>query len=140
MARPSRKTPAQTPAPAPSANGRRSKTRAAGPSPATPAEKPVVHTLVPQPHGGALRRGNPSNRGGGRPPEKWTELMQALANREGAIAMLEGILDGNCAIETKGGIMLVDGRLFLDAHKHVVAEGYGRPRVASPSGRSILRI
>jgi len=27
----------------------------------------AIGELVPQPHGGALRRGNPGNRGGGRP-------------------------------------------------------------------------
>ena len=30
-------------------------------------EETPIGELVPQPHGGALRRGNPGNRGGGRP-------------------------------------------------------------------------
>lgn len=137
MARARPKTPAPTPAAA-SSNGRRSKTPKAGAPEPPPETKPVVHTLVAQPHGGSLRVGNPGNRG--RPPEKFTELMQALANRQGAVAILEGILDGRCAIETKGGIMLVDGRLFLDTHKHVTAEGYGRPAIAAKGGRSVLRI
>ena len=31
------------------------------------AKETTVGELIPQPHGGALRRGNPGNRGGGRP-------------------------------------------------------------------------
>ena len=35
-----------------------------------------VGELVPQPHGGALRHGNPGNKGGGRTPNEIRELMR----------------------------------------------------------------
>lgn len=48
--------------------------------------------LVPQPHGGALRRGNPGNKGGGRPPsELRRRLREAGADR---LSVLEEIADG----------------------------------------------
>ena len=36
-------------------------------TPVKTAKETTVGELIPQPHGGALRRGNPGNRGGGRP-------------------------------------------------------------------------
>ena len=50
-------------------NGRGRRKNGVGKLRKTPVKtaKQGVGELVPQPHGGALRRGNPGNRGGGRP-------------------------------------------------------------------------
>ena len=56
--------------PAGEANGRGQGTHRAGKLRKTPVKTPkdtAVGELIRQPHGGALRRGNPGNRGGGRP-------------------------------------------------------------------------
>ena len=41
----------------------------------TSDQTPVV-PLVPQPHGGALQRGNPGNKGGGRKPNEFYDLCE----------------------------------------------------------------
>lgn len=53
-------------------------------------------------------------------------MMAELANRPNAIATLEKILDGERAVELPSGVMLVDGRLFLETWKHCAERGYGK--------------
>ena len=44
-------------------------------TPVKKAKKTGIGELIPQPHGGALRRGNPGNRGGGRPSHAVKEVL-----------------------------------------------------------------
>ena len=56
--------------------------------------KSSVPELVRQPHGGALQRGNPGNRGGGRRPEEFKRQMRELASSPAAIEYLRGCVHG----------------------------------------------
>lgn len=64
-------------------------------------DSPVLQNaieLVPQPHGGAIRRGNPGNHGG-RPPNQLRAVMrEALATR---IPILEQMADGIEVLTTR---------------------------------------
>ena len=53
-----------------------------------------VPELVPQPHGGALQRGNWGNAGGGRPPDGFKRQMRELASSPEAIEYLRGCVHG----------------------------------------------
>ena len=51
--------------------------------------------LVPQPHGGALQRGNPGKKTGGRPPDEWRlACEQAFEDGKGLDVVL-GIMSGD---------------------------------------------
>jgi hypothetical protein len=84
----------------------------------TPEETPPadVGELVPQPRGGALLRGNPGNKGGGRPPDEFRRRMAELVNQEGVEEYLEECLRG-----THGA------KPFVAALQHCTAYGYGKP-------------
>lgn len=93
--------------------------------------------LVPQPHGGALQRGNPGNRGGtGRPPSAIREQMRG--SFEERIAVLEEIADspavapadrlravdilGKHAMKEEGAMTMEDARAFAQALYHANRE------------------
>jgi len=56
--------------------------------------KSSVAELVPQSHGGALQRGNPGNKGGGRRPDEFRRKMRELASSDRAIAYLRECVHG----------------------------------------------
>lgn len=58
----------------------------------TSAKSPRGAELVPQPHGGALQRGNPGNVGGGRPRSEVVRQARELSPK--ALAYCERVLDG----------------------------------------------
>jgi hypothetical protein len=74
-------------------------------------------TLVPQSNGrGALYAGGVrGNRGGGRPPDEFRELMRSMATRDETLAQLDRILDDHTHPH------------FLRALELAAAYGYGRP-------------
>ena len=59
--------------------------------------KRAVGTLVPQPHGGALRPGNPGNKGGGGRPERIRERLQEILEL-GALPWMEFVLNATGTI------------------------------------------
>lgn len=89
----------------------------------TSATTPVVGTLLPQAHGGALRIGNPGNKG--RPPDEMRERFRQLLADPDAEAMLAKILRGE-AFEFKGALVLVDPDTYLRAHAYCTDRGYGK--------------
>lgn len=79
----------------------------------TPVKSPVV---VEQPHGGALRVGNPGNRGGGRKPDEFKKLCAALASGDATIAQVEAILQNSTH------------PAFVAALKWATEHGYGKAK------------
>lgn len=69
---------------------------------------------VTQPHGGALRVGNPGNKGG-RPPNEFRDRMAALTTRDDVEAYLERCLKGEFG-----------PKFFLSALSHATDRGYGK--------------
>lgn len=89
----------------------------------TPAATPVVGTLLPQAHGGALRIGNPGNKG--RPPDEMRERFRAILAHPDAEALLTNILQGR-AFTFNGAYCEVSGELYLRAHAYAMERGYGK--------------
>lgn len=77
----------------------------------------ISGTLVRQPHGGALRIGNPGNKGGGRPPDQWKAMMRTLASRNATARVAKKLLE-NPDPE--------DMAVWLGAWKFAGEQGYGR--------------
>jgi hypothetical protein len=98
-----------------------------GPKTAAETAAPVVATLIPQPHGGALLPGGkPGNRGGpGRPPDAHRERLRELLSQPEADEMLAKTLRGE-SFTFKGALVLVDGYLFLKAHAYCTERAYGK--------------
>lgn len=71
--------------------------------------------LVPQARGGALKRGNPGNKGGGRPPNEWKAAMRYLASRGATLKRAKEILE-----------KADDGALWAQVWKFAGEQGYGR--------------
>lgn len=91
-------------------------TRFAPPAPFAGAEKVKVGDMVPQPHGGALRFGNPGNKGSnGRPPDAFRQLCRELASGEKTIESVIKILDNP------------DHPQFVAALRWATEHGYGKP-------------
>ena len=79
------------------------------------SEKPAVE-LVPQPHGGALQRGNPGNSGGqGRPPDAWKALCRELVSRDSQLEVAREVLEDK------------NHPAWLGAYKFLTEQGYGKP-------------
>jgi hypothetical protein len=78
----------------------------------TPAKTPA---LAPQPHGGALKLGNPGNRGGGRPPDEWRRSLKALTDRPAVLRFLRRCLNG------KEG-----PQAALKAYQYLTEQQYGK--------------
>ena len=78
------------------------------------AESPAAELIV-QDHGGALRRGNPGNRGGGRRPEEFKRQMRELASSPAAIEYLR------CCVHGENG-----PRAAIAAWRLIVERGYGK--------------
>jgi hypothetical protein len=85
-------------------NGKKDK----GLPPESPGQSSVV--LIPQPHGGALQKGNPGNKGGGRTPDVVKAIARHLFVKR--LPRLASIADGkeSMAIElaTKAGSVTVN--------------------------------
>ena len=81
------------------------------------AKKTPVKTsaLVPQPHGGKLKRGNPGNRGGGRPSNEFKATLRGLVDRAEVHAHLVDVLDAGPSHPQ-----------FMDVLKYVTEHGYGK--------------
>jgi hypothetical protein len=79
------------------------------------SDKSSEPELVEQPHGGALQRGNPGNKGGGRPPDEFKAKMRELASNSEVLDYLEGCLKGEHG-----------AKAAVSAHKHITERGYGR--------------
>lgn len=77
-------------------------------------ETPDSIPMVPQPHGGALRRGG-TNPGSGRPPDAFKLRMQALANR------------GLQALEIAEILGNINHPLYKWALEWATDHGYGKP-------------
>lgn len=74
-------------------------------------ERPAIE-LVPQPHGGAIRRGNPGNSGGaGRPPAWYRQLARSEIDKHELVERLAKIASGEIGeiVESK------DGREYCEA-------------------------
>ncbi len=81
----------------------------------TAKRRPVAEAvLVPQRHGGALRRGGTNKGGTGRPPDAFREMCRRLGSRESTIEAVEEILDDH------------DHPQFMSALKWVTEYGYGK--------------
>ena len=70
--------------------------------------------LIPQPRGGALRRGNPGNWGGGRPPDEFRAMCRELA----------------CSARDAAQIILKNPNhpAYVGALKWASEHGYGKPK------------
>jgi hypothetical protein len=85
--------------------------------------------LVPQPHGGALLRGNPtamrkSDNRGGRPPDEFKRRMAEIASSDAALAYLDECIRGE-----HGPKAAASARVFA------AERGYGRvPAAVELSG------
>jgi len=85
-------------------------------TPPKKADSPQVAPLRKPAHGrGALRVGNPGNKGGARPPDEFKAILQTLASREQTMRALEQLL------------MAPDHPAFLGALKYATEHGYGKP-------------
>ena len=71
----------------------------------TPAE---VGTLVPQPHGGSLRRGNPDNRGGGRIRDEFKRRCGEIIDKPELLKYVE-----ECATGVHGPSLVLGAVNFL---------------------------
>lgn len=81
-------------------------------------------------NGAPLTPGNPGNSGGkkgrsGRPPDEFKEFMRGLVSSADAKKRLKQILKGE-SVADKDGVLLVDGKLFLDAYKFATERGHGK--------------
>jgi hypothetical protein len=80
---------------------------------------PTVAPLRKPKHGnGALRVGNPGNKGGGKTKEEFKTILQTLASKEETVRALEQLL------------MAPDHPAFLGALKYATEHGYGKPAQA----------
>lgn len=93
------------------------KTKTTEPStePAEPdaSVKPKVGTLIPQPHGGAIRFGGTG--AGGRPPDAWKALCRELVSRDSQLEVARQVLEDK------------DHPAWLGAYKFLTEQGYGKP-------------
>jgi hypothetical protein len=93
-------------------------------------EKSSEPELVPQPHGGALQRGNPGNKGGGRPPDEFKAKMRELASNDEVLSYLEQCLKGEHG-----------AKAAVSAHKHITERGYGKvPQEITGEGGGPLEV
>lgn len=77
-----------------------------------------VIALVPQPHGGAIRKGGtPGNRGGGRPPDEFKQMCRELASSAAVRANVQEILASPKNYPN----------LYIGALKWASEHGYGKP-------------
>lgn len=75
--------------------------------------------LIPQPHGGVLRRGGKKgNKGGGRTPDEFKTMMAELASTRSTVAAVKKILKNP------------DHPHFMNAWKWATERGFGK--VAEP--------
>lgn len=86
-----------------------------------PTEIPTG-SLIPQPHGGALRNGGPSRPHGGRPPDKFRRLCRQLVANRKLVHRLADIAEAKIGqiVETKEGRIycetpVKEQRLAIDA-------------------------
>lgn len=83
----------------------------------TEPEAPVTAAgppLVAQPHGGAIRKGNPGNKGGGRTPDEFKAMMAELASMQQTITAVKKILKNP------------DHPHFMSAWKWATERGFGK--------------
>lgn len=90
--------------------------RFAPPGPFAGAERVGVGELVPQPHGGALRRGGTNKGGSGRPPDAFREFCRRMASggKNRMRQLREVLADKNHPH-------------FMAARRYVTEYGYGKP-------------
>jgi hypothetical protein len=87
--------------------------------------------LVPQPHGGAIRRGSEKGNtpGTGRPPDEFKAAMRALASSEAMLNHVQDVLNNP------------DHPQWLGAWKWATERGYGKSpdslEVSGPGGGAV---
>ncbi len=92
----------------------------------TPAKSPAQPDTVPQAHGGALRVGNPGNKGGtGRPPDAWKEACRNALSRADFLTIAERVLKDP------------KHPAWLGAAKFLAEHGHGKPAQPVDVGGSV---
>lgn len=89
--------------------------RFAPPGPFAGVERVGVGELVPQPHGGAIRRGGTNKGGSGRPPDAFRQLCRELASRTKTVKSVLAILKNPDHVQ------------FVAALRWATEHGYGKP-------------